>query len=176
MSPEACDWIERAMQVLSSAELLADSDPDASASRAYYAAFYAVSALFSAEGKSFRKHSAVEAAVHRDLVREGRWPPELGEAYTRLQLRRLTNIIGHSTSSSFCVRFNHFQNEVIMKRLASMFGMLLLVASFGCAKEEKKDDLATRTGEAVGKAKEKAEDLQQEENERVEEVNEAMEE
>ncbi|HUP49477.1 MAG TPA: HEPN domain-containing protein [Thermoanaerobaculia bacterium] len=94
MSPEASDWLTRADQALGSAELLADSDPDASASRAYYAAFYAVSALFSAEGRSFRKHSALEAAVHRDLVRAGRWPPDLGEAYTRLQLRRITGDYG----------------------------------------------------------------------------------
>ncbi len=45
--------------------------PDAAASRAYYAAFYAVSALFALEGRTFRKHSALEAAVHHDLVKMG---------------------------------------------------------------------------------------------------------
>ena len=58
--------------------------PDAAASRAYYAAFHAVSALFALEEKTFQKHSAVEAAVHRDLVKTGRWPEELGEGYSRL--------------------------------------------------------------------------------------------
>ncbi len=61
---------------------------DAAASRAYYAAFYAVSALFAARGQIFSKHSAVEAAVHRELVRSGHWPQEHGKAYSRLsQLR-----------------------------------------------------------------------------------------
>jgi uncharacterized protein (UPF0332 family) len=90
VSPETSDWLARASRSLASAELLLGSDPDSAASRAYYAAFYAVSALFSAEGRSFRKHSAAESAVHRDLVRSGRWGRELGEAYTRLQQRRLT--------------------------------------------------------------------------------------
>jgi uncharacterized protein (UPF0332 family) len=59
-------------------------DPDAAASRAYHAAFHAVSALFAAEGRSFGKHAAVAAAVHRDLVRSGRVPVEFGAAYTAL--------------------------------------------------------------------------------------------
>jgi uncharacterized protein (UPF0332 family) len=59
---------ERARRALATARRDLPADPDAAASRAYYAAFYAVSALFAAEGKSFRKHSAVETAVHRDLV------------------------------------------------------------------------------------------------------------
>jgi uncharacterized protein (UPF0332 family) len=62
--------------------------PDAAASRAYYAAFYAVSALFALDDKSFTKHSAVEAGVHRELVRAGKWPPDAGAAYSRLFHRR----------------------------------------------------------------------------------------
>jgi uncharacterized protein (UPF0332 family) len=61
---------------------------DAAASRAYYAAFYAASALFALQGRSFAKHTALEAAVHRDLVRPGAWPTELGRGFSRLmQLR-----------------------------------------------------------------------------------------
>jgi len=59
-------------------------DPDSSASRAYYAAFYAVSARFALEGKAFRKHSTLEAAIHRDLVKRGIWPVERGEGFSRL--------------------------------------------------------------------------------------------
>jgi uncharacterized protein (UPF0332 family) len=36
------------------------------------------------ESKSFTRHSAVEAAVHRDLVKTGIWPTELGQGYSRL--------------------------------------------------------------------------------------------
>jgi uncharacterized protein (UPF0332 family) len=60
-------------------------DPDARASRAYYAAFYAVSALFALQNKKFRKHSAIEAAVHRDLVHTGLWPKERGSDFSFLR-------------------------------------------------------------------------------------------
>jgi uncharacterized protein (UPF0332 family) len=70
---------------------------DAAASRAYYAAFHAVAALFALEGRSFTRHSAVEAAVHRDLVRTGRWPAELGKLYTRLVALRQTGDYGGGT-------------------------------------------------------------------------------
>ncbi|MBI4385177.1 MAG: hypothetical protein HY579_14255 [Nitrospinae bacterium] len=65
---------ERAITALHSANLLIPPDPDGAASRAYYAAFNAVSALLALEGKSLKKRSAVDSAVHRDLVRTGRWP------------------------------------------------------------------------------------------------------
>ena len=63
--------------------------PRSAATRAYYAAFHAVSALFAVEGKSFSKHAALESAVHRDLVRAGRWPRETGAAYSDLFKLRL---------------------------------------------------------------------------------------
>jgi len=75
--------------------------PDAAASRAYYAAFYAVSALLALEGKTFTRHSGVEAAVHRDLVRRGRWSRDLGAIYTGLlRLREVGDYGGdrHVTS------------------------------------------------------------------------------
>ena len=65
-------------------------DPSTAGNRAYYAAFYAVSALFMLEGKLYRKHSAVESAVHRDLVNTGRWSKNLGAAYRKLHERRGT--------------------------------------------------------------------------------------
>jgi len=66
--------------------------PDAAAPSAYYAAFYAVSAHFALGGRTFRKHTAVESAVHRDLVKPGTWPARLGEAFSQLvELRE----VGH---------------------------------------------------------------------------------
>ncbi|MEW6265649.1 MAG: HEPN domain-containing protein [Thermodesulfobacteriota bacterium] len=62
--------------------------PDAAASRAYYAAFSAVSAWLTRQGKSLSKHSAVESAVHRDLVHAGLWPAGLGADYSRLRQAR----------------------------------------------------------------------------------------
>lgn len=64
--------------------------PDAVASRAFYAAFYTVSALFALQGKTFSKHSALEAAVHRDLVKTGHWSVDLGADYSFLRGLRAT--------------------------------------------------------------------------------------
>ena len=88
MSPAAEDLWERAKDALRVAKHDLPLSADAAASRAYYAAFYAASARFAIEGKIFSKHSAVEAAVHRDLVQPGVWTAELGRGYSRLaQLR-----------------------------------------------------------------------------------------
>lgn len=88
MNTLAADLWERAKKALAVAKAISALDPDSAASRAYYAAFYAVSARFALEGKTFRKHSAVEAAVHRDLVKAGIWPAELGQAYSQLSETR----------------------------------------------------------------------------------------
>jgi uncharacterized protein (UPF0332 family) len=78
------DLWSRALDSLNAARALLDISPDAAASRAYYTAFYAASSYFMYEGRSFSKHSAVEAAVHRNLVRAGLLPNEVGAAYSKL--------------------------------------------------------------------------------------------
>ncbi len=88
MNARAADLWERAKKALAVAKAVSTLDPDSAASRAYYAAYYAVSARFVIEGKAFRKHSAVEAAVHRDLVKAGIWPVELGQGYSQLSETR----------------------------------------------------------------------------------------
>jgi uncharacterized protein (UPF0332 family) len=66
------EW-DRALEPLAAATLLLPHGGfDSAASRAYYAAFHAASALFALEGRTFTKHSALEAAVHRDLVKAER--------------------------------------------------------------------------------------------------------
>ena len=76
------EW-DRAIDALRDAQvLLANGGFDGEASRAYYAAFHAVTALFAMEGRAFSKHSAVEAAVHRDFVKAGRWPGDLGRDFS----------------------------------------------------------------------------------------------
>lgn len=94
MSPEVEDLWQRAVRALRTADLLVSEDPDASASRSYYAAFYAVSALFAFEQLSFVKHSGIERAVHRDLVKGGRWPAEAGAAFSWLASLRYTGDYG----------------------------------------------------------------------------------
>lgn len=90
MNPEAADLWQRANQALATAGSLASLDPDAAASRAYYAAFYAVSAWFAISGTSFTRHSAVETAVHRDLVKAGLSTSEIGKSYSFLHSLRST--------------------------------------------------------------------------------------
>ena len=78
------------------AELLVNDEPDSAASRAYYAAFHAVSAFFALNGKSFKKHSAVEAAIFRDLVHAGLWDTSLGADYSFLARLRYTGDYGEA--------------------------------------------------------------------------------
>ena len=84
MNSDAMDLWERAKKALLVARNLLALDSDATASRAYYDAFYAVSAWFALSDKTFKRHSAVEAAVHRDLVRPGIWSKSLGKRYSQL--------------------------------------------------------------------------------------------
>ncbi len=51
--------------------LLRDSYPDFSASRAYYAMLYAVTALLAIRGQSYRKHSAIISAFGREYAKPG---------------------------------------------------------------------------------------------------------
>jgi len=94
MNQEARDLWTRAVRSLDTSAKWAGEDPDAAASRAYYAAFYAVSALFALQGKTFTKHRALEAAVHRTLVKPGTWPADLGSTFSWLVRLRRTGDYG----------------------------------------------------------------------------------
>ena len=62
MNQHAVNHYERAKDALLSAKALMDVSFDGVASRACYAAFHAVSALFAMEGLEFSKHAARTAA------------------------------------------------------------------------------------------------------------------
>ena len=66
---------------LAAAEATLDTDPDSAASRAYYAAFHGVTAVLAGRGIEFTKHTAVWAALHRDLIQSGAIPADLGRDY-----------------------------------------------------------------------------------------------
>jgi uncharacterized protein (UPF0332 family) len=71
--------LERAAESLAAArELAAHGYFDFAASRAYYAAFYAATALLLAEELSFSKHSGVIAHIHQRFVKTGRLAVEHG--------------------------------------------------------------------------------------------------
>jgi uncharacterized protein (UPF0332 family) len=91
---------ERAEAALEGARILVSIDPDGSASRAYYAAFNAVSAFFAKRDVTFVKHKAVETAVHRDLVLAGLWPKTLGADYSFLHRLRNSGDYGGESNVS----------------------------------------------------------------------------
>lgn len=51
--------------------------------RIYYAAFYAVSAVLTQEGRRFTKHAAVRSALHKDLIHPGLLAPDQGAFFDR---------------------------------------------------------------------------------------------
>jgi uncharacterized protein (UPF0332 family) len=53
------------------------------ANRAYYACFYAASAVLLKRGRKFVKHSGVRGSVHRDLVKAGLLEASWGKVYDR---------------------------------------------------------------------------------------------
>ena len=81
---------KRAIRALASASAIAAIDPDSAASRAYYAAFHGVTAVLAGRGASFTKHTAVRAALHRDLIQRGLLPLDLGRDYDFLLVLRET--------------------------------------------------------------------------------------
>jgi uncharacterized protein (UPF0332 family) len=77
------EW-ERAKRSAASARLLVETDPDSAASRAFYSAFHALSAAFALRGQTFAKHTAIRSAMHRDLVRPGLLPEQVGHDFDHL--------------------------------------------------------------------------------------------
>ena len=78
---EIAAQLERAEQSLQAARhLSANHFHDFAASRAYYAAFYAASALLLHEGLEFSKHSGVVAAIHQRFIKTGKLDKEQGKA------------------------------------------------------------------------------------------------
>ncbi len=115
--------LERAESALKGAHALIPIDPDGAASRAYYCAFNAVSALFVEQERTFIKHKAVETAVHRDLVLAGVWPRELGRAYSFLhRLRKAGDYGGEARVSEESARE---ATRVAEKIVAAVRGSLL---------------------------------------------------
>lgn len=69
-------------------------------SRAYYACFHAATAVFAAQGKAFRRHTGLPAAVESDLVKLGLVPPECAASIRRLYQARLRSDYGDIAPTS----------------------------------------------------------------------------
>ena len=86
---------ERAQRTIKTAVALLESDPESAASRAYYAAFHALTALFALRSRSFKKHTALRAALHKELIKTDQWSVELGRDYDFLMdLREISDYSG----------------------------------------------------------------------------------
>ncbi len=82
---EIAAHLERAERSIQAARQLASSGfYDFAASRAYYAAFYAATAVLLHAGFELSKHSAVIASIHQRFVRTGKLDREQGKALNRL--------------------------------------------------------------------------------------------
>lgn len=77
--------IERATESLDEAMLMLDrGHHNTAVNRAYYAAFYGVTALLESEGLASARHSGVRALLNQHFIATGRIPKELGRAYADL--------------------------------------------------------------------------------------------
>lgn len=94
--------LERAEQSIQAARQLASSNfYDFAASRAYYAAFYAATAVLLHEGLEFSKHSGVIASIHQRFVKTGKLGKEQGKALNWLfELRSVGDYGGTAHVSS----------------------------------------------------------------------------
>ena len=69
--------LERAEQSIQAArQLTSGGYCDFAASRAYYAAFYAATAVLLSEGLELSKHTAVIASIHQRFVKTGKLDKE----------------------------------------------------------------------------------------------------
>lgn len=75
---EIIGLIKKARQSLEAAKkLLKSGYPDFSASRSYYAMFYAVQALLLTKNMAFSKHSAVISFFGKEFIKNGLFPAAL---------------------------------------------------------------------------------------------------
>lgn len=91
MTTEQAGLLRKAWSSLDAARLLSEQGHhDFSASRAYYAMFYAAEALLLSRELRFSKHSAVHAAFGQQFVKPGSVPAELHR--NLLEAARIRNL------------------------------------------------------------------------------------
>ena len=91
--------MERAQQALIEAKTLFDAGLlTAYVNRLYYACFYAVSALLLTRDFSTSKHSYLRSLMHREFVKTGLIPDELGKHFDLLFSNRMKGDYGDFVS------------------------------------------------------------------------------
>ncbi len=98
------EW-ERAQRTIKTAATIIQSDPESATSRAFYAAFHALTALFASRGQSFSKHTALRSALHKDLIKSGEWPIRLKEYDFLMELCEMSELfLRHATTQNLVLR------------------------------------------------------------------------
>ena len=78
-------WMEKAHESMEAAQSEYDSGRNTTAVRnLYYACFYALTAVLLEERHSFKKHTGVKAALHKDLIKPGIVEPSWGKFYNKI--------------------------------------------------------------------------------------------
>ena len=85
MKRELLEILDKAGAKLAAAELLLrEGASDDAASRAYYAAFHAITALHLLRGNTFASHGQVIGRFNKDFVKTGVFPPRFTKILARL--------------------------------------------------------------------------------------------
>lgn len=117
-------WLEQARDALASAHAEAAAQRfNFAVNRAYYACFYAASAVLLSEGRTFVKHTGVRGALHQHLVKSGRIEPELGRSYDLLFQRR-----GQADYAEF-VTFDEPQVAELVQKAEEFVGAMAHILS-----------------------------------------------
>jgi uncharacterized protein (UPF0332 family) len=113
--------LERAEQSIQAARQLASGGYyDFAASRAYYAAFYAATAVLLSEELEFSKHSAVIASIHQRYVKTGKLSKEQGKSLNWLfELRNVGDYGGTA----------HVSRSQVEQAIQAAEGFLLAIKS-----------------------------------------------
>ena len=78
-------WTRKAADALQSARSEERAGrSDFAVNRAYYACYYAASAVLLRAGKKFVRHSGLRAAVHQELVKAGKLDAKWGKVFDRI--------------------------------------------------------------------------------------------
>lgn len=112
--------LKRAEDSIAAAKkLLEDGYCDFAASRAYYAAFYAVTAVLLFVGAEFSKHSSAISAFNKEFIKTGRFDARLGT-----ELRWLFELRGIGDYG----QDKHVSSEHAKKAIESAEGILQAVS------------------------------------------------
>ena len=115
MNPNATALLEKAFATLEQAQLLLDAGHnDGASDRAYYAMFYAASALLAQRGSQFRSHQGLHAAFGKEFAKSRAIDPKYHrKLLSAFELRQLADYgpqatISQGTAKNACDAASEF--------------------------------------------------------------------